>query len=179
MQRYPQNLCKISESSNVAFIACEPHNFEEAAKEDVSKKATDEKMKMIRKHGTWQLVDKPNDKEIIGLKWVFKTKLNEDGSLHKYKARLVAKGFAQQPVIDFSETFAPVARMETIRTVLALAAQLGLLVFQLDVMSAFLHGELEEEVYVEQPQSYVLDKVYRLKKALYGLKQAPRAGTAR
>ncbi|KAK2993389.1 hypothetical protein RJ640_000711 [Escallonia rubra] len=169
----------IYESSNVTFIACEPHNFQDAGKEDVWKKAMDEEMNMIRKNGTWQLVDKPNDKEIIGLKWVYKTKLNEDGSLQKYKVRFVAKGFAQQPKIDFNETFSPVACMETIRTVLALVAQLGLLVFQQDVKSAFLNGELEEEVYVEQPQGYVIrgqeDKVFRVKKALYGLKQAPRA----
>ena len=110
-----------------------------------------EEIKMIEKNHTWELVDKPQDKEVIGLKWVYKVKHNDDGSINKYKARLVAKGYAQQPGIDFNETYAPVVRMETIRTVLALAAQHQLPVFQLDVKSAFLNGELEEEVYVEQP----------------------------
>ena len=90
----------------------------------------------------------------------------------------MAKGYSQQPGVDFNETFAPVVRMETIRTVLALAAQLKLNVYQLDVKSAFLNGDLEEETFVEQPPGYVIkqhkNKVYRLKKALYGLKQAPR-----
>ncbi len=138
-----------------------------------------EEIKMIKKNDTWKLVQKPQDKEVIGLKWVYKTKFNEDGSIQKHKARLVAKGYSQQPGIDFNETYAPVVRMETIRLVLALAAQFKLTVYQLDVKSAFLNGELEEEVYVEQPQGYVIkgkeDKVYRLRKALYGLKQAPRA----
>ena len=137
----------------------------------------DEEIKMIEKNHTWELMQKPEDKEIIGLKWVYKIKYNEDGTIQKHKARLVAKGYSQLPGVDFNETFAPVVRMETIRTVLALAAQLKLQVYQLDVKSAFLNGEIEEEVYVEQPQGYKVqgeeDKVYRLKKALYGLKQAP------
>ena len=116
---------------------------------------------------------------MIGLRCVYKIKHNEDGSIQKYKARLVAKGYSQQPGIDFNETYAPVVRMETIRSVLALAAQFKLQVYQLDVKLAFLNGELEEEVYVEQPQGYIIkgkeDKVYRLQKALYGLKQAPQA----
>ena len=91
----------------------------------------------------------------------------------------MAKGYSPQLGVDFNETFAPAARMETIRTVLAIAAQMELQVFQLDVKAAFLNGELEEEVYVEQPPSYVQkgkeDKVYHLKKALYGLRQALRA----
>ncbi|RHN42089.1 putative RNA-directed DNA polymerase [Medicago truncatula] len=139
----------------------------------------DVEMKSIEKNRTWQLVDLPKGKDAIGLKWVYKTKYNEDGSVQKYKARLVVKGYSQQPGVDFNETFAPVVRMETIRTVLALAAQLELQVFQLDVKSTFLNGELEEEVYVKQPQGFEVEgkegKVYKLHKALYGLKQAPRA----
>ena len=130
----------------------------------------DEEIKMIEKNHTWELVDKPHDKDVIVLKWVYKIKYNKDGSIQKYKARLVAKGYSQQPGIDFNETFTPVVRMGTIRTVLAIAAQLKLQVLQLDVKSAFLNGELEEEVYVEQPQGYVIaeqeDKVYRVNKAL-------------
>ena len=82
-----------------------------------------EEIKMIEKNHTWELVDKPQDKEVIGLKWVYKVKHNNDGSINKYKTRLVAKGYAQQLEIDFSETYAPVVHMETIKTDLALAAQ--------------------------------------------------------
>ncbi|CAL1375783.1 unnamed protein product [Linum trigynum] len=157
--------------------------FEEATKDEVWNEAMDAEISMIEKNKTWELVDQPEDKPVIGLKWIYKIKFNEDGTIQKYKARLVAKGYSQQPGIDFHETYAPVARMETIRTVLALAAQLELPVYQLDVKSAFLNGELEEEVYVEQPRGYEKkgeeDKVYRLRKALYGLKQAPRAWNSR
>ena len=82
----------------------------------------DEEIKMIEKNHTWELMQKPKDKEIIGLKWVYKIKYNENGTIQKHKARLVAKGYSQRPGVDFNETFAPVVRMETIRTVLALAA---------------------------------------------------------
>ncbi|CAL1395827.1 unnamed protein product [Linum trigynum] len=132
----------------------------------------DAEISMIEKNKTWELVDQPQNKPVIGLKWIYKIKFNEDGTIQKYKARLVAKGYSQQPGIDFHETYAPVARMETIITVLALAAQLELPVYQLDVKSAFLNGELDEEVYVEQPLGYEKKeeegKVYRLRNALYG-----------
>ena len=138
---------------------------------------------MIEKNGTWQLVQRPLDRKVIGVKWVFRTKLNADGSINKYKARLVVKGYAQIFGVDFSETFAPVARLDTIRLLLAVAAQKGQKVFQLDVKSAFLNGFLKEEIFVEQPDGFVVqgqeDKVYVLKKALYGLKQAPRAWYSR
>ena len=163
----------------MALFSSEPQTFQESAQEETWIEAMNEEIKMIEKNHTWKLVDKPQDKEVIGLKWVYKVKHSDDGSINKYKARLVAKGYAQQPGIDFNETYAPVVRMETIKTVLALAVQHQLPVFQLDIKSAFLNRELEEEVYVEQPQGYVIkgqeDKVYRLRKALYGLKQAPRA----
>ncbi|KAI4351147.1 hypothetical protein L6164_005530 [Bauhinia variegata] len=97
-------------------------------------------------------VDLPQGKNAIGLKWVFRTKYNADNSIQKHKARLVAKGYAQQQGIDFDETFSPVARFETVRTFLALATQLQWPVFQFDVKSAFLNGELKEEVYVSQPE---------------------------
>ena len=138
---------------------------------------------MIEKKQTWQLVPRPQHKNVIGVKWVFRTKLNADGSINKHKARLVVKGYAQVYGIDFSETFAPVARFDTIRMLLAIAAQEGWEVFQLDVKSAFLNGFLQEEIYVEQPEGFVVegheDEVYLLKKALYGLKQAPRAWYSR
>ncbi|KAI5328650.1 hypothetical protein L3X38_028047 [Prunus dulcis] len=157
----------------------EPENFTEAVKDESWKKAMTEEMLMIEKNSTWELVDRPSNKTIVGVKWVYKTKLNLDGSIQKHKARLVAKGYTQKPGVDFNETFAPVARLDTIRTLIALAAQKGWKLWQLDVKSTFLNGVLEEEVYVDQPYGFVVeeaeDKVYRLRKALYGLKQAPRA----
>ncbi|PNX60361.1 copia-type polyprotein, partial [Trifolium pratense] len=107
-----------------------------------------------------------------------KTKYNERGKIEKHKVGLVAKGYTQKHGIDYNEVFAPVARWDTIRTILALAAKESWNVFQLDVKSAFLHGELAEDIYVEQPLGYhkgSKNEVYKLKKALYGLKQAPRA----
>ncbi|BBH09860.1 multidrug resistance-associated protein 9 [Prunus dulcis] len=157
----------------------EPESFEEAAKDDSWKKAMEDEITMIEKNNTWELVARPFDKPIIGVKWIYKTKLNLDGSVQKNKARLVAKGYSQKPGIDFNETFAPVARLDTVRALVALAAQKNWKLFQLDVKSAFLNGVLSEEVYVDQPLGFMIqgseDKVYRLKKALYGLKQAPRA----
>ncbi|BBH01896.1 BURP domain-containing protein [Prunus dulcis] len=136
-------------------------------------------IEMIEKNETWELVDRPSDKPIIGVKWVYKTKLNLDGSIQKHKARLVVKGYAQKPGINFNETFASVARLDTIKTLIALAAQKGWKLYQLDVKFAFLNGVLKEEVYVDQSDGFVVpnyeDKVYKLKKALYGLKQSPRA----
>lgn len=131
----------------------------------------------------WELTLLPKGGKKVRVKWVYKTKLNENGEVDKYKARLVAKGYTQQHRVDYTEVFVPVARMETIRLVVAIAAQRGWTIYQLGVKSAFLHGELNEEVFVEQPCGYVQkgneQKVYKLKKALYGLKQAPRAWYSR
>ena len=136
-----------------------------------------------RENNTWELVDRPTHKKAIGVKWVYKTKLNSDGSVNKHNAKLVVKGYAQMFGVDFLETFAPVARLDTIRMLLALAAQMGWKIYQLDVKSIFLNGYLEEEIFVEQLEGFVVkgkeDKVYQLKKALYGLKQAPRAWYSR
>ncbi|KAM1223589.1 hypothetical protein ACFX2G_043549 [Malus domestica] len=172
-----RNINDIMAQCNLCIV--EPEKFEEAAQDQAWIKAMEEELTMIEKNRTWELVDRPSDKHVIGVKWVFKTKLNLDGSVQKNKARLVAKGYVQKPGIDYNETFAPVARLDTIRTLIALAAQRSWKLYQLDVKSAFLNGQLQEEVYVEQPEGFVIngkeDKVYRLYKALYGLKQAPRA----
>jgi hypothetical protein len=164
-------------------IGDDPILFEEAVKHEKWRKAMDSEIKSIEKNQTWELLDLPTGAKIIGVKWIFKTKLNEKGEVDKYKARLVAKGYSQQHGIDFTEVFAPVARMDTVRMIVALAACRGWDIFQLDVKSAFLHGELREDVYVHQPEGYVKkgkeNKVYKLHKALYGLKQAPRAWFSR
>ncbi|GJU01731.1 retrovirus-related pol polyprotein from transposon TNT 1-94 [Tanacetum coccineum] len=116
---------------------------------------------------------------IIGTKWVFRNKLDENGIVSRNKARLVAQGYNQQEGIDYDETYAPVARLESIRILLAYAYALDFKLFQMDVKSAFLNGFINEEVYVAQPPGFIdfekLDHVYKLKKALYGLKQAPKA----
>ena len=134
-----------------------------------------DELKMIEKNQTWELEDRPEHKKAIGVKWVYRTKLNPDGSVNKHKARLVVKGYAQMFGVDFSETFTPVARLDTIR-MLALSAQQGWVIHQMDVKSTFLNRYLEEEIFVEQPEGFVFpgqdEKVYRLKKALYGLKHA-------
>lgn len=177
----------LSEEDNEAqlamFAAADPIRFEDAVKSEKWRKAMDAEMESITKNGTWELMELPEGGKKIGVKWVYKTKFNENGEVDKYKARLVVKGYSQQYGVDYTEVFAPVARMETIRLVVALAAQKGWIIYQLDVKSAFLHGELNEEVFVEQPCGYVQKgnehKVYKLKKALYGLKQAPRAWYSR
>ena len=106
---------------------------------------------MIEKNGTWSLVDRSKSRNIIGLKWIFRIKQNPDGSVYKYKARLVVKGYSQVAGIDYGDTFASVARHETIRLILALSAQFKWDVYHLDVKLAFLNSELKEELFIEQP----------------------------
>ena len=184
---YEQNEGENSAGLNSLFALYshvdDPIHFEDAIKDDKWVCAMDEEIDAIEKNHTWELVSLPKGKDVIGVKWVYKTKLSANGDVQKHKARLVAKGYSQQLGIDYNETFAPVARLDTIRMVLAIAAQNKWCVHQMDVKSAFLNGYLEEEVYVEQPPGYEIlgqeDKVYKLKKALYGLKQAPRAWYSR
>ncbi|KAK8560005.1 hypothetical protein V6N12_012813 [Hibiscus sabdariffa] len=127
----------------------------------------------------WTLVDRPNDKSIIGTKWVFRNKLDESGNIVRNKARLVAQGYTQEEGIDFNETYAPIARMEAIRMLLEFACHHEFKLFQMDVKSAFLNGFISEGVYVEQQPIFedpnFSNHVFKLSKALYGLKQAPRA----
>ncbi|KAL3578414.1 hypothetical protein D5086_019918 [Populus alba] len=143
----------------------------------------DAEIESIQKNETWSLMELPAGTKKIGVKWIYKTKLNETGKVDKFKARLVAKGYAQQHGVEYTEVFAPVERMDTVRMIIALAAKKGWPIYQLDVKSAFLHGELSEELFVEQPRGYEQKgnehKVYKLHKALYGLKQAPRAWFSR
>ena len=126
-----------------------------------------------------ELVHRPKGVNVIGTKWIFKNKSDEHGTVIRNKSRLVAQGYTQVEGVDFDETFALVARLESIRILLAIASHLNFRLYQMDVKSAFLNGMLQEEVYVEQPKGFVdphrPNDVYKLKSALYGLKQAPRA----
>eukprot|EP00253_Pinus_taeda_P002528 PITA_02528 len=138
-----------------------------------------EELEKIEKNNTWELVPRPNNKSVIRTKWIFKNRLNENREVIRNNARLVCKGYAQQEGVDFEETFAPIARLESIRMFLAISSFQKFKVYQMDVKSSFLNGELEEEVYIEQPDKFILGNdpkfVCIFKKALYGLKQAPRA----
>jgi len=157
----------------------EPANYRDAALEREWRQAMQAEFEAIEKNQTWELTELPPGHKPIGLKWVYKVKRDNEGKILKYKARLVAKGYVQRQGVDFDEVFAPVARLDTVRLILALAAHQGWQVHHLDVKSAFLNGDLKEEVYVAQPEGFIIknqeDKVYRLSKALYGLRQAPRA----
>jgi hypothetical protein len=122
-------------------------------------------------------------KNVVGTKWVFRNTLNEDGKIMKNKARLVCKGYSKVEGIDFIETFAPIARREVIKMFLAFSCFKNFKVYQMDVKYAFLNGNLEEEVYIEQPKGFLLsenkDHVCKFKKSLYGINQAPRAWYSR
>jgi hypothetical protein len=164
-----------------AFLATsngDPATYEEAIN-SVDKEhwiaAMEHEMASINENGTYIIEDLPKAKPYIGCKWVFKTKLGSQGEIIKYKARLVAKGFNQQYGINFHETFAPVLKFKTLRTIIAIAANNGWKLYQDDVVTAFLNGELEDEVWMKLPPGFEQGGGYcRLVKALYGTKQAPR-----
>ena len=136
-------------------------------------------LNQFERNNVWELVPRPSNASIIGTKWVFRNKMDEHGNIIRNKARLVAQGYCQEEGIDYEETFAPVARLEAIRMLLAFASYKNFILYQMDVKSAFLNGYIFKEVYVEQPPGFenfeLPSHVYKLKKALYGLKQAPRA----
>ena len=163
----------------VLLSEIEPNNLEEALNDINWINSMQEELNQFQRNNVWNIVPRPKGKSIIGTKWVFKNKLDEDGKITRNKARLVAKGYSQEEGIDFDETYAPVARLEAIRLMLAYASYKDFKVFQMDVKSAFLNGFIKEEVYVEQPPGFEdpfkSDYVFKLNKALYGLKQAPRA----
>jgi hypothetical protein len=174
---------EVNVSDTCLFAGEEPASFREAETEASWCKAMDEERQSITDNHTWELSKLPAGHRAIGLKWVYKLKKDAHGVIVKHKARLVAKGYVQREGVDFDEVFAPVARMDSVRLIIALAAHHGWHVHHLDVKSAFLNGDLLEEVYVQQPPGYVKagdeDKVLRLRKALYGLRQAPRAWNAK
>ncbi|RVW87157.1 Retrovirus-related Pol polyprotein from transposon TNT 1-94 [Vitis vinifera] len=160
-------------------IAWRKGNIQEAFKYPKWKAAVDEEVRALEKNGTWEITDLPRGKKPVGCKWIFTIKYKADGNVDRYKARLVAKGFTQSYGIDYQETFAPVAKLNTVRVLLSLAANLDWSLHQLDVKNAFLNGDLEEEVYMDilagLETTSNFNKVCRLRKSLYGLKQSPRA----
>ena len=168
-------------SSVVDNNEIEPKNINEAFNGNNSKEWKDamcSEFKSLTKNHTWDLVDMPEDKNIVGCKWVFKVKHDDKGNIARYKARLVAQGYTQREGIDYEEVYAPVVKYNSIRTLLAIANELDLDVHQMDVKCAFLQGELEEEIFMQQPEGFIdkdhPDKVCRLRKSIYGLKQSAR-----
>jgi hypothetical protein len=157
----------------------EPTCFEEAIQKKEWVDAMTEEYQSIIKNYVWEIVPRPKSKDVVSSKWLFKIKHAADGSIEKYKARFVSRGFSQKEGINYEETFSPVARYTSIRTIIALAAKMKWKLHQMDVKKAFLNGVIEEEVYIEQPQGFEVEDrkthVCKLKKALYRLKQAPRA----
>ncbi|GJQ96019.1 retrovirus-related pol polyprotein from transposon TNT 1-94 [Tanacetum coccineum] len=167
-------------SNFFCFISTiEPKNINEALKDENWVMAMQEELNQFKTNDVWELVPNPMDMTIIGTKWVYRNKLDENGVVTRNKARLVAQGYNQQEGIDYDETYAPVARLESIRILLAYACALDFKLYQMDVKSAFLNGFINEEVYVAQPPGFIdfakPNYFYRLKKALYGLKQALKA----
>jgi hypothetical protein len=135
-------------------------------------------LQALKENHTWDIVPCPPTIKPIGSKWVFSVKLRSDGSLDRYKVHLVALGYKQEYGVDYEETFAPVAKMTTVRTILAIAASQSWPLHQMDVKNAFLHGDLQEEIYMKLPSGMTTSFPYdvcKLRRSLYGLKQAPRA----
>ncbi|MCH89716.1 retrovirus-related pol polyprotein from transposon tnt 1-94 [Trifolium medium] len=160
---------------NSCFVSkIEPKNVKEALQDEYWINAMQEELTQFERNEVWDLVPRPDGINIIGTKWIYRNKSDEKCTVTRNKARLVAQGYTQIEGVDFDETFAPVARLESIRLILGLACVLKFKLFQIDVKSAFLNGYLHEEVYVEQPKGFTdpnhPNHVYKLKKALYGLK---------
>ncbi|GKA44563.1 putative ribonuclease H-like domain-containing protein [Tanacetum coccineum] len=175
---------KTHKDLHTCLFACflsqeEPKRVSKALSDPAWVEAMQEELLQFKLQKVWILVDLPKGHRAIGTKWVYRNKKDERGIVIRNKARLVAQGHTQEEGIDYDEVFAPVARIEAIRMFLAYASYMGFMVYQMDVKSAFLYGQIEEEVYVCQPPGFEdpdhPDKVYKVVKALYGLHQAPRA----
>jgi len=168
-----------SEVANQVSYSCylaqtELKKVDEALQDESWESAMHDELHQFIRNDVWTLVPHPAEQNIIGTKWIFKNKTYENGTVVRNKARLVAQGYTQIEGVDFDETFAPVARLESIKILLSIACHLGFKLYQMDVKSAFLNGILQEEVYVEQPKGFQVPHhphhVYKMKKALYGLK---------
>ena len=180
-RRPPARFDELYAAEDLTADISEPRNIEQAWNEDYCvqwKEATDSEYNSLISNDTWELVPLPAGKNVVGSRWVFKVKRDANGLVDRFKARLVAQGFSQAEGIDYHEVFSPVVRNTSIRALLALANNCDWEVHQMDVHTAFLQGDLDEEIYMKQPDGYV-DKekpnyVCKLKKSLYGLKQAAR-----
>jgi len=165
--------------ATLADASGDPTSWKEATTSTDKTKWVDamEEVESLHVNKVWDLVELPKDRKAVGSKWVYKTKISANGTIERYKARLVAQRFSQKYGQDYDETFSPVVRFESLRTVIALAVQNGLKLHQMDVTTAFLNGQLKEEVYMKQPEGYVVKGkeglVCKLRKS-YGLKQSPR-----
>ena len=169
------NVTEEPSSYREAVTSADAHHWLEAIKAELD---------ALDRNKTWEFVDRtsiPKDRQPIGCRWVFKRKLHPDGSISRFKARLVAKGYAQQEGIDYQETFAPVVKLTSIRVILSIGAALKLVIHQMDVKSAFLNGDLDEEIFMNVPEGIDrnTDVICRLLRSLYGLKQASRAWNRR
>ena len=164
---------------NYYLAQFEPKKVEESLKDENWVESMHQELHQFVRNDVWELVPRPKDTNVINTKWIFKNNTNEDGEIIRNKSRLVAQGYTQVEGIDFDESFAPVARLESIQILLSIACIMNFKLYQMDVKSAFLNRFLNEEVFVEQPKGFqdphFIDHVLRLKKALYGLKQALRA----
>ena len=173
--RYSHNLTMASTEQQDPSSVAEAKSSPDKAKWE---KAMEGEMESLHSNDVWELVEPPPNRKIVGSKWIFKRKVDSDGAVERYKARLVAQGYTQKFGLDYEETFSPVVRFESIRSVVALGVQHKLQLHQMDVSTAFLHGELAEEVYMRQPEGFVEQGkehlVCRLKRSIYGLKQSPR-----
>ncbi|GKB45744.1 retrovirus-related pol polyprotein from transposon TNT 1-94, partial [Tanacetum coccineum] len=177
---HPHNhLRKWSTDHPLDNVIVKPKNFMTAIDEACWFEAMQDKIHEFDQLQVWELVLKPDCVMVIALKWIYKVKFDEYGDVLKNKARLVANGYRKEEGIDFEESFAPVTQIEAIRIFITNVDSKNMIIYQMDVKTAFLNGELKEEVYVSQPEGFIdpdhPTHVYRLKKALYGLKQAPRA----
>jgi hypothetical protein len=171
----------LQESDYSIGLENDPENFAQAMsckESNLWYDAMIDEMNSMKNNGVWDLVELPNGVKPIGCKWVFKTKKDSLGNIERYKARLVAKGFTQKEGIDYTETFSPVSKKDSLRVILALVAHFDLELHQMDVKTAFLNGDLEEVVYMKQPEGFSSNDgehlVCKLKKSIYGLKQASR-----
>jgi transposase InsO family protein len=166
---------------DIGVVEDDPINFRQAIESSNSQKwldAMNEEIKSMKDNDVWDLVPLPEGAKPIGCKWIFKTKRDSKGNVERYKARLVAKGFTQKEGIDYKETFSPVSSKDSFRIIMALVAHFDLELHQMDVKTAFLNGDIDETIYMVQPENFVSDDakqmVCKLKKSIYGLKQASR-----
>ncbi|KAI9196087.1 hypothetical protein LWI28_020948 [Acer negundo] len=173
--------CQIANSISYMYYISQikPNKVDEALNDEFWALAMQEKLNQFERNEVWTLVPRPKTTNVIATKWIYRNKSDDDGNIVRNKARLIAQGYSQIEGIDFEETFAPVAHLESIRLLLFISYVQKFKLHQMVVKSVFLNGFLQEEVFVEQPKGFVdthhPNHVYRLKKALYGLKQAPRA----